>query len=57
MSVSPSRSTWQTDWWREPARWAAAYPTAEVQDLTEFKEAQSAPIDQLLGLKSGAPVH
>lgn len=28
----------------------ADYPTAEVQDLTEFKEAQAAPINQLLNL-------
>jgi putative ABC transport system permease protein len=29
---------------------AAGYPTAKVQDLGEFKEAQSAMINQLLGL-------
>ncbi|MGH9150875.1 MAG: ABC transporter permease [Acidimicrobiales bacterium] len=29
---------------------AAAYPTAEVQDQQEFKEAQSAQINQILGL-------
>ncbi|MDQ3107494.1 MAG: FtsX-like permease family protein [Actinomycetota bacterium] len=28
----------------------AAYPTAKVQDLSEYKEAQAAQIDQLLGL-------
>jgi putative ABC transport system permease protein len=29
---------------------AAGYPNAEVQDLTEFKAAQAAQINQLLGL-------
>ena len=35
---------------RAVERVTAAYPNATLQDLTQFKEAAAAPIDQLLGL-------